>query len=53
MRRWQIRGAGLLVLLALLMIGPYGPGEFAIWFLLLAVVLFAPIPSRFVRTNRA
>jgi hypothetical protein len=52
MRRWQIRGAGLVVPLALLMIGPYGPGEFAIWFLL-AVVLSAPIPSRFVRTNRA
>ena len=49
MRPWRIRAVGVLVLLGLLMIGPYGPAEFTVWFILLAVVLFAPIPSRFVR----
>ena len=49
MRKWQIRVAGVLILLALLQFGPYGPGEFAIWFLLLAIVLCAPIPARFIK----
>ncbi len=52
MRRWQIRAAGVLVLLALLMIGPYGPAEFAIWFVLLAIVLVAPIPRRLSGSGR-
>ncbi len=47
MRPWQIRASGVIVLIGLLvLLRGYGPWETFIWFVLLALVLCAPIPQR-------
>ncbi len=48
MKTWRIRAIGVTVLVGLLLLLPgYGAGETVLWLVLLALVLFAPIPRRF------
>jgi hypothetical protein len=49
---WRIRAIGVVLLLALCMLIPaWGPYEITLWFLLLFVVLFAPIPKRWRKST--
>lgn len=55
MKSWKIRALGIFVLVGLLLVlgalGGVGGWEAAIWFVLVGVVLFAPIP-RFLQRGK-
>ena len=48
MKPWRIRAIGVTVLVGLLvLLRGFGVWETFIWFVLLGLVLFAPLPQRF------